>query len=55
MPGGIIIDLQLCSWILNVPNEKNRCVILSNGNVHLINTIHPFIMLHFHYVFMQMS
>ncbi len=36
-----IIDLRLCSRILNVPNKKNRCVILSNGNSHLINTIHP--------------
>ncbi len=36
-----IIDRQLCSQILNVPNEKNRCVILSNGNGHLIDTIHP--------------
>ncbi len=36
-----IIDLQLCSQILNVPNEKNRCVVLSNRNGHLIDTIHP--------------
>jgi len=34
-----IIDLRL-SQILNVPNKKNRCVILSNGNGHLIDTIH---------------
>ncbi len=36
-----ILDLRLCSWILNVPNKKNRCVILSNRNDHPINTIHP--------------
>ncbi len=36
-----IIDLRLCSRILNVPNEKNRCVLLSNGSGHLIDTIHP--------------
>ncbi len=36
-----IIDLQLCSRILNVPAERNRIVILSNGNGHLIDTIHP--------------
>ena len=40
--GHHITDLRLCSRILNVPNEKNsRCVILSNRNGHLINTIHP--------------
>ncbi len=33
--------LWLCSRILNVPNEKNRCVILSNGNGHRIDIIHP--------------
>ncbi len=37
----IIIDLRLCSRILNVPNDKNRCVVLCNGNSHFIDTIHP--------------
>jgi hypothetical protein len=50
-----IIDLRLCSQILNVPNEKSRCVVLSNRNGHLIDTIHPAYLLHFHYVFMQIS
>ncbi len=36
-----MVDLRICSQILNVPNEKNRCVVLSNGNGHLIDIIHP--------------
>jgi hypothetical protein len=36
-----IIDLQLCSRILYVPNEKNSCNNLSNGNIHLSDIIHP--------------
>ncbi len=39
--GPFIVDLRLCSRILNVPNEKNRCNNLSNGNVHLTDIIHP--------------
>ncbi len=35
-----VTDLRQCSQILNVPNEKNRSVVLFNGNSHLINIIH---------------
>ncbi len=37
----IIIDLRLCSQIVNELNEKNRCYNLSNRNVHLFDIIHP--------------
>jgi hypothetical protein len=36
------------------PRYKNRCIILCNRNCHLIDILHPLIILHFHYVFMQL-
>jgi hypothetical protein len=41
-----------CSHILNVPSEKDRCVILSAEMITLLTPFILLIMLHFRYVFM---
>jgi hypothetical protein len=51
----IIIDLRLCSQILNVPNDKETDVLFClTERVTSLTPFILFIILHFHNVFMQM-
>ncbi len=45
-----IVDLHLCGWVLNIPNEKDRCVVLLTETVTLLTPFIVLIMLHFCYV-----
>jgi hypothetical protein len=50
-----IVDLHLYGWVLNIPNEKDRCVVLSTETVTLLTPFILLIMLHFRYVLMLIS